>query len=129
MSSSRWQRRVSLIALVVIVCGVTSHAQMPTSAPSLSDTERAWLDALNVRANYASLLVKDTERLALLGETLERLGKELKSTADELGTLRARLSSAQLTQEEADLKAKIEARHPGYTWDPKTGMFTKKDKG
>lgn len=128
-----------LVLVGIIVWSTATHAQIPvvvsdasptapqqalSTSPLLDEAERAWLDALNTRAAYAKLLVQSTERLALIGDTMQRLGKELLAAANELGRLQAEISSSQLTQEESDLKAKIERRHPGYTWDPKTGAFT-----
>jgi len=42
-----------------------------------------------------------------------------------LGRLRAQAAAEELAQDERDLKARIEAGHPGYVWDPKSGTFTK----
>lgn len=131
----------SLLILAALTCAAPAFAQsapqLPAAAtkptvstdasapPALDELEKAWLDAFDVRKEYARLLVKRTERLALLSDMLEKLVSELRDAANELGQLQADVASAQLTTEEAEVKKKIEARHPGYSWDPKTRQFTK----
>jgi hypothetical protein len=79
----------------------------PEAPQALTELEQAWLIILQLRTAYATLL------------------SETDACRAQIGPLRARAASEALTQDEAGLKAKIEAGHPGYTWDPKTGAFTK----
>jgi hypothetical protein len=112
----RFADRVWLVCVVVAIaaglsrCGVV-HAQDP-ALTELEDAQRALLQA---RTAYAQLLAQFDQCKAEQGQAFAVLGK-----------LRADRASTELTSLEQELKASIERGHPGYTWDPKTGAFTKK---
>lgn len=85
------------------------------AAPVLSEVEKLKIELLQVRTAYAQLLAQHDGCKAELGATFNVLGR-----------LRADAGSAQLTAEEATLKAAIEQNHTGFDWSPKTGLFTPK---
>lgn len=83
-------------------------------SPVLSDLERAKLELLQARIALAQLQAQ-----------FDACKAEVGATYNALGALRAQTASQTLTAAEQDLKAFVERNHPGYTWDPKTGIFTK----
>ena len=76
------------------------------TVPALTELEQAWWTILQLRTAYATVLA------------------EADACRAQLGPLRAKAASEQLTLEEATLKVRIEAGHPGFRWNPKTGQFT-----
>lgn len=121
-------RTQSIGWIVVVTCGIfgaaVSAQEKPIAppaavaegpAPQLTEVERLKLELLQVRTSYAQLLANYDACKAEVGTAFNTLGR-----------LRAEAATAELTAEEAKLKAAIEAGHPGYRWDPKTGTFTKK---
>ncbi len=110
------ENHVKTLALTHIVLflalGVVAIAQPAT--PSLTELERTRVELLQVRTAYAQLLAQ-----------YDACKAEVGATFNALGTLRAKAASTQLTEEEAALKALVEKDHVGYTWDPKTLLFTK----
>jgi hypothetical protein len=79
----------------------------PDAPPVLTELEQSWVIILQLRTAYARLLA------------------DADACRAQLGPLRADAASRELTEDEATLRAKIEAGHPGYAWNPKTGVFTK----
>lgn len=104
----------TLVVALLLAVGV-AHAQGTVAAPELTELERTKVELLQVRTAYAQLLAQ-----------YDACKAEVGSTFNTLGSLRARAASDQLTAEEAQIKLAVETGHPGYTWDPKTGLFTKK---
>jgi hypothetical protein len=105
-------------ALLLIGIGAMAQAQAPAAepaGPTLTELERAKAELLQVRTAYAQLLAQHDACKAEVG-----------SAFNTLGALRARAASEQLTTEETALKVSVEAGHPGWSWDAKTGLFTKK---
>jgi hypothetical protein len=112
----RFADRVWWVCLMVALaaglsrCGVV-HAQDP-ALTELEETQRALLQA---RTAYAQLLAQFDQCKAEQGQAFAILG-----------TLRADRASHELSTLEQELRQRIELGHPGYTWDPKTGAFTKR---
>ena len=100
------------VVVAVLVTGVMLGA---TDPPALTDLERTKLELLQVRTAYAQLLAQHDACKAELGVAYQTLG-----------ALRASAASSALTAQEATLTREIEAAHPGYVLDPKTGVLTKK---
>jgi hypothetical protein len=110
---------VSLVAVVVagvIVVGAQEKAKpaevaaatpAATAAPALTDLEQAYKAILDLRTAYARLLM------------------EADACRAQLGPLRAKAATDELTADEENLKTLVEGNHPGYRWDPKTGRFDK----
>lgn len=94
---------------------VLTVTQLEPAPPTMTELDTAQLELLQVRTAHATTLLQ-----------LDACRAESGRAHDLIGRMRAERASAELTALEADLKAKIEARHPGYTWDPKTQAFTKK---
>lgn len=112
-------RRIVGLGLLLGVIGVALHAQAPTPAatstpPALTELERTKVELLQVRTAYAQLLAQ-----------YDACKAEVGSTYNTLGTLRARAASEQLSAEEREVTATIDAGHAGWTWDSKTGLFAK----
>ncbi len=102
---------ISVWAALVLTAGLSLKAQ----APELSEIERTKVELLRVRGEYAKLLAQYDGCKAEVGAAFNALGR-----------LRAAAASTELTAEEASLKATVEAGHPGFEWNPKTGAFTAK---
>ena len=104
--------RLLLIATLVLwAVGLTAQG----AAPSLSEVEQLRVDLLQART-----------LLAQLQAGYDGCRAEIGTLYHQLGQVRAQVASQVLTAEEARLKADVEAAHPGYTWNPKTGAFTRK---
>lgn len=90
-------------------------AQLAAPAPQLSDVEALKVENLKLRIALAQTQAQADSCRAELGTLYQAVGP-----------VRAERASADLTALEQNLKATIEASHPGYEWNPKTGAFTKK---
>lgn len=84
----------------------------------LSELERTRLELLRVRTAYAQVLTQ-----------FDACKSEQATLYDALGKAHAAQASEALTAQEASLKADVEAAHPGYTFNPKTGTLTPVKKG
>jgi hypothetical protein len=117
----RFADRVWLVCVVVAIaaglsrCGVV-HAQ----DPALTELEERSARCCRRRTAYAQLLAQFDQCKAEQGQAFAT------SSGSCAPKLRADRASTELTSLEQELKASIERGHPGYTWDPKTGAFTKK---
>jgi hypothetical protein len=100
-----------LVAIGARAQAVLDAAQAGTT---LTEIEQLKLDLLRTKTAYAQLLAQHDACKAELGATF-----------DVLGRMRATVASKELTGEEALLVKTVEAAHPGYTFDPKTGTLTK----
>lgn len=103
--------KVILIAALLLWPSLAS-AQVASTPPEpsteLSDIDRLDQQVLDLRVQLESALAS------------------LAQCQGEAGQMRARLASDQLTAEEQKLKARIEDRHTGFDYDPKTHTLTKK---
>jgi hypothetical protein len=106
--------RVGSALIVAGLLATNLGAAPSTTQETLSEVERLKVELLEARTAYAKL------RAAYDG-----CKAEVGSAFAELGPLREHVASEHLTAEEAALKASVEQAHPGYTWDPKTKLFTK----
>lgn len=88
--------------LVALLLASTALAQTP---PALDELEQAKVQIFRLQVALASAL------------------RDADVCRAEVGPLRAATLSRDLTEAERTLKAFIEGRHPGTTWNPKTGTF------
>ena len=100
-------RRIGLACLLAAMVATGAIAQTP--APALSELERALIENVNLLAEL---------RKAQLEADLCRA---------QLAQPRADATAQQVKQAFDALKSRIEAAHPGFTWDPSTGAFTPKE--
>jgi hypothetical protein len=103
------------VIAVVLTLTVPVVGQEKPVAPELSEVERLKVELLQVRTAYAQALVHYDACKAEIGTVHTALGR-----------LRAKTATEELSAAEATLKAEIDASHPGFTFDVKTGLFAKK---
>lgn len=65
------------------------------------------------------------QRVFQLELALETATKETNDCRGALGPYRASVRGQELASEELALKARIDRAHPGFSYDPRTGQFTK----
>lgn len=112
----REQKIGAWIACLLASSAVTVGAVLAArDDQQLSELEKVKLELLQVKTAYASVLAQHDSCKAELGAAYNTLGK-----------FRADAAGAELSADEAKLKAEIEASHDGFTWNPKTGVFTPK---
>lgn len=113
--------RLAMALCLAIVVAVGLSAQQPTAgrvesvkvpgietvAPALDELEQAWILIHQLQQAYGQAIQEaDACRAALAPYRKQGVERDL-------------------TANLKDLKAKIDARHPGFSWDPQTGGFTK----
>jgi len=77
----------------------------------------------------AAALQADEARLSEIDKLRFRLHQTeiaLEQSIAQAGGCRAQLRELQLTADQLSLKSDIEKRHPGYAFDPRTGVLSKK---
>lgn len=105
-------RNAVLAVLISAIIGGVTVASGQSDGPSLTALEQARFENHRLRVALATSQAQADGCRAELGAAYQALGQ-----------LRAAAASRELTAAEAALKAEIEAAHPGFTWDPKTGRF------
>lgn len=104
--------------VTILVSALAALALLEVAASGqeqLSEVERLRAELLRVKTAYAQAVAQHDACKAELGATYNTLGQ-----------LRADANSVQLSTEEQQLKASVDAAHPGFNWDPKTGAFAKR---
>jgi hypothetical protein len=85
-----------------------TEAAAVVEKPELDELEKAWATIYSLQRAYADVL------------------QRADSCASMLAQYRGPAAQAEIQKAESDLKAKIEARHPGYDFDLRTGTLTKR---
>lgn len=106
-------RLVALAFAFALAALFVTATYAATQAPALSPMEQLKLDNLGLKAQL-------TDTLKLVAELKGSVGAcELA-----LGSYRHTQNTGALSSEEKALKAEVDAAHPGFTWDPRSGVFT-----
>ena len=100
---------------LVFTIALTAMAAAQQGAPTLSELETLRYENLKLKVALAQTQALSDACKAELGMLYQALGK-----------VRADRATADLTAAERELKAEIDAAHPGFEWNPKTGALTKK---
>lgn len=93
------------ILIAILIAPVSASAQ----EPKLDDLETAKLQILQLQSAYAQVLA------------------ESEACRQQLAPLRASAISKDLSSAEVALRSFVDQRHPGFSWDPRTGVFTPRD--
>jgi len=103
-----------LVVFGLFACGLSLHAQTP-SDPKPSELQQVKAENIRLKAQLVEALKTQSDLTVGIG-----------GCQAQLGPLQQAQNQRAIASEETALRTAFETEHPGYTWDPKTDVVTKK---
>lgn len=100
--------------LCAIIIALLAAASLAAQSPALSECERAKVDIIALQDQLRELRKHNADLMAEIGRLHQAIGP-----------LQDEKTRQAIQRSLAELKAEIERAHPGYAWEPATGLVRK----